>query len=173
MTLPNISTKRRFRISLRTMLEAVFVLGVVFALVRANYRPNIKPGDMLDIRVVGTLFGQPIDGLFPVDQDGNVVLGPGYGSVSVSGLSTEEATAAIDRFLRKTLRTPEITVQRVTPDVVLQRLQAENRRLQAELTAAKPPVPIGVRRQVKGGPLIQQVPSTADDKTLLSDPPPK
>lgn len=70
----------------------------------------IEPLDILQIVVVGTLLGQDIQGQFAVDPSGMVDLGPAYGKVHVAGQSTDEATRTIDRFLRRILREPEVSV---------------------------------------------------------------
>ena len=70
----------------------------------------IEALDILQIVVVGTLLGQDIAGAFAVDPSGMVDLGPAYGRVHVAGQSTEEATRTIDRFLRRILAEPEVSV---------------------------------------------------------------
>ena len=70
----------------------------------------IEPLDVLQIVVVGTLLGQDIAGQFAVDPSGMVDLGPAYGRVHVAGQSTDEARLTIDRFLRRILAEPEVSV---------------------------------------------------------------
>jgi polysaccharide export outer membrane protein len=71
---------------------------------------RIEPLDVLQIVVVGTLLGQDIQGQFAVDPDGFVDLGPAYGRVHVAGQSLDDATKTIDLFLRRILRSPEVSV---------------------------------------------------------------
>jgi polysaccharide export outer membrane protein len=73
------------------------------------YRVDIF--DVLQIRVVGTLLDQPIDGFFLVEAEGIVTLGPAYGTVRVAGMTNEEAAAAITRKLQAVLSKPEVSVQ--------------------------------------------------------------
>ena len=73
------------------------------------YRIDIY--DVLQIRVIGTLLDQPIDGFFLVEGEGIVTLGPAYGRVRVAGMTIEEAAAAITRKLSAVLSKPEVSVQ--------------------------------------------------------------
>jgi polysaccharide export outer membrane protein len=65
---------------------------------------RIEPQDTLGIRVEGTLPEQPIQGIFPVEPDGRVNLGFGYGSAFVQGMTIEQAKAAIVRHLLQSLK---------------------------------------------------------------------
>ena len=73
------------------------------------YRIDIY--DVLQIRAIGTLLDQPIDGFFLVEGEGIVTLGPAYGRVHVAGMTVEEASAAITARLRQILAKPEVSVQ--------------------------------------------------------------
>ncbi len=60
--------------------------------------------------VAGTLLDHPISGDFRVDAQGKVDLGEPYGSITVKGLTLEEAEQAIHKHLREILgpiHTPE------------------------------------------------------------------
>ena len=46
---------------------------------------RIETFDVLQIRVLGTLLDQPVDGFFLVEGEGIVTLGPAYGRVRVVG----------------------------------------------------------------------------------------
>lgn len=61
---------------------------------------RIEPLDSLYVRVVGAPAEDPIDGVFIVEADGRLLIGPTYGSVSVAGLTTEQAREAIDNLLK-------------------------------------------------------------------------
>ena len=71
---------------------------------------TIQPLDQLLIIVDNALVGEPIAGVFLVEPGGTVNLGPSYGRVKVSGMSIDEATAAIDKHLRGILREPVVSV---------------------------------------------------------------
>jgi protein involved in polysaccharide export with SLBB domain len=67
--------------------------------------------DTLAVQVSGTLPEAPIAGLYVVDPDGKIRLGPQYGSVRVAGLSVDEAEEATLKHLRETLAEPQVTVE--------------------------------------------------------------
>ena len=75
---------------------------------KAPYK--IEPLDFLGIHVSGTLADQPILGTYGVEPGGGVNLGPSYGRVLVAGLTLEEASEAITRQLRRTLKAPQVSV---------------------------------------------------------------
>ena len=76
---------------------------------------HIEVFDLLHISVLGTLPEQPINGLFLVDGEGRIELGPGYHLVRVVGLTIDQASQAIEAHLRESLRTPEVSVQLARP----------------------------------------------------------
>lgn len=71
---------------------------------------EIQPQDILQIVVLGTQPDRPIAGQYLVESDGSVRLGPGYGTVRLAGLSTDEAEQAIRELLFRELQAPEVTV---------------------------------------------------------------
>jgi len=73
---------------------------------------HIEVQDVLQITATpgSVLLDQPINGNYRVDASGFVNLGPGYGKVSVVGLTIDEADEAIVQSLLKVLRAPEISV---------------------------------------------------------------
>jgi protein involved in polysaccharide export with SLBB domain len=91
-----------------------------------NIRPTgdpLRAGDDLGIRVAGTLPLDPtadplqndfkqISGVYRVQTDGTVDLGPEYGSVVIEGLTVNGARAAIDAHLRREvgLNDPKVAV---------------------------------------------------------------
>ena len=95
---------------------------------------NIQPFDVLQIRVVGTLQDQPIDGFYLVEPEGVVSLGPAYGRVKVEGLTWEQAEGKIVEKLKEVLAKPEVQVS-------LARRGGETWR---EAVLPKPPYKIGV-----------------------------
>ena len=66
--------------------------------------------DVINISVFGTPESLPIDGLYTVEADGHVDLGPDYGSVKVAGLTADEAEQAIHEHLTKTLKEADVSV---------------------------------------------------------------
>ena len=71
---------------------------------------EIQPQDILQIVVLGTTPDRPIAGQFLVEPSGIVNLGPGYGSVQVAGLTTDEAAEAIRKLLLRDLNSAEVAV---------------------------------------------------------------
>jgi polysaccharide biosynthesis/export protein len=76
---------------------------------RAPYRVEIY--DVLNIGARGTIPDRPINNYYMVDGEGQVDLGPGYGTVRITGMTIEQATDAITKQLRLTLREPDVVVQ--------------------------------------------------------------
>ncbi len=66
--------------------------------------------DVLQIRA-NALPDQPIDNSFMVNAEGKINLGPVYGSVRVAGLTTDEITTTLNKWLRRWLRDPSVSVQ--------------------------------------------------------------
>src|SRR3990172_10020631 len=71
---------------------------------------KLEPGDAILVRVVGTLPGQNIADAYFVDPEGKVDLGPSYGRVRVTGLTVDEAQAAIRRHFSSIRSTPQLSV---------------------------------------------------------------
>jgi len=71
---------------------------------------EIQSQDVLQIVVLGTVPERPIAGQFLVDAGGGVDLGPGYGRVQLSGLTTSEAQEAIRQKLLAELQSVEVAV---------------------------------------------------------------
>ncbi len=72
---------------------------------------RIEIYDVLQIRAVGTLLDQPLDGFFLVEGEGIVTLGPAYGRVRVAGMTVEQAAEVIRHKLEEALQKPEVSVQ--------------------------------------------------------------
>ena len=78
---------------------------------------RIEVYDVLQLAVVGTLLDQPIGptnangGMYLVEGEGTINLGPAYGTVRVAGMTRDEAKVAIDQQLRKVLVDPIVSVQ--------------------------------------------------------------
>jgi polysaccharide export outer membrane protein len=86
---------------------------------------RIEPLDVLFIQVLGTLPDEPIAGLYRVDPDGTILLGPTYGSVRVAGQTLEEARQSIESYLRRILKDPRVTVS-LAESRALQQIRGEH-----------------------------------------------
>jgi polysaccharide biosynthesis/export protein len=86
----------------------VLMIDAVRAVPRSPYR--LRTLDVISIQVQMALPDAPISGLYTVDLDGLVKLGPRYGAVKVSGLTAEQAEESITRYLRTILREPLVSV---------------------------------------------------------------
>ena len=71
---------------------------------------KVEPFDGLLVRVGNAFADQPIADAFVVDPEGKLDLGPTYGRVSVAGLTTDEAQAAIRRHLAQLIEDPQVSV---------------------------------------------------------------
>ena len=71
----------------------------------------IQPLDAIAIQASEVIKTEPIVGIYTVDPDGTVNLGPKYGTVKVAGLSIEKAREAIINYLRESgFKTADATV---------------------------------------------------------------
>ena len=70
----------------------------------------VQPLDTVFINADGMPPNNPIAGKFKVDSNGEVVLGPIYGTVKISGLIRREAQEAVKKHLQKTLQNPEVAL---------------------------------------------------------------
>lgn len=70
----------------------------------------IEPKDVLSVKVQGTSDYPPIDGLFTVEPEGSIPLGPAYGRAQVSGLTLDAAEKAIEKNLQQILADPKVQV---------------------------------------------------------------
>ena len=66
--------------------------------------------DVLAIRAEGALIEQPITGLYTIDPEGRIDLGPAYGKVMTINLTVDEARTAIERHLKQLLQNPQVSV---------------------------------------------------------------
>jgi protein involved in polysaccharide export with SLBB domain len=66
--------------------------------------------DVILIRVTGAYPDQPIDDAYSIDADGSVNLGPTYGRIAVTGLTTEEAEDKIRSELAQILTDVDVSV---------------------------------------------------------------
>jgi protein involved in polysaccharide export with SLBB domain len=86
----------------------ILVIEAVNIAPRAPYR--LKTSDVLDIQASGTFQDAPIQGPRPIQIGGMVDLGMPYGSVSVAGLTLDEARHAVTAKLREQLREPQVSL---------------------------------------------------------------
>ena len=66
--------------------------------------------DVVLIRVTGAYPDQPIDDAYSIDADGSVNLGPTYGRIKITGLTTEEAEDEIRAELAQILTDVDVSV---------------------------------------------------------------
>ena len=71
---------------------------------------RIQPLETVYINAENTKYNAPIAGKFKVDSSGDVVLGPSYGTVKISGLTRREAQEAVKKQLQETLQDPEVAL---------------------------------------------------------------
>lgn len=85
---------------------------LVIDLIRAVPLPpyKIRPQDLLFVQVNGTPPEDPIKGVFRVEPEGVVRLGPAYGSVPVADQTMDQATKSIETYLKTTLKEPKVFV---------------------------------------------------------------
>ena len=76
---------------------------------RPPYR--VEPLDALYLYAPGAPEKDPVNGVYPVDPDGTINLGPGYGgALPVAGLTLPEIEKALARRLANFLKDPVVTV---------------------------------------------------------------
>ena len=94
--------------SLRTLLEIVFICGVVFYIWTNRQPANIIQVDhALQVDCTGASVDSPIAGVYFVDPDGYVNLGLPYGKVHVAGMTANEAQPVILSHLRQWIINPQ------------------------------------------------------------------
>src|SRR5204862_6084685 len=73
---------------------------------------RIAPFDQVKIVAdpTTTKLDNPISGTFQVDSSGDVVLGPAYGAVKITGLTRSEAEEAVLIQLQATLKDPAVSL---------------------------------------------------------------
>lgn len=72
---------------------------------------RIEPLDALYVFAEGAPEAEPVNGIYPVDPDGTINLGPRYfGPVPVAGITPQEAEKAISKQLSRRLQNPAVAV---------------------------------------------------------------
>lgn len=74
---------------------------------------RLRTGDQVLIEVQGVDPVVPINGVFVLQLGGVVDLGAGYGTISVTGMTIDEAKLAIEQYLRKDWRDPVVAMSLV------------------------------------------------------------
>lgn len=93
------------------VIEISDVLGLdaVRLVPQPPYR--VEVGDVLYLFAPGAPEREPIRGYYPVDADGTIHLGPGYGGrIAVAGLPAPQIEVAVGDRLRQHLRDPAVQV---------------------------------------------------------------
>lgn len=103
------------------------VVEAVRAIPKSPYR--VQPGDLLTILAAGVLPDQPIAATFPVQSDGSVDLGTGYGPVRLMDLTLDEAKMRIERHLDGKLRkyglAPDVSIS-LAQAIAVQQIEGEH-----------------------------------------------
>jgi protein involved in polysaccharide export with SLBB domain len=93
-----------------------------------SLRPSAAPlrsGEVLQLQVANTIPIDPLDdpisrgfkgiaGRYQIQADGQIDLGPAYGSIPVKGLTLNEARRIIELSLRRILKAPQVMVSMVS-----------------------------------------------------------
>lgn len=86
---------------------------LIIEAIKAVPRPPVKlePLDVLFVHLSNPIKDEPLSGLFTIEPDGTINLGPSYGgSVRVVGMTTQKAKEAIEAKIKETLNEPRLTV---------------------------------------------------------------
>jgi polysaccharide export outer membrane protein len=86
----------------------VLVVDLVRGVPKPGYK--LKPQDLVFIQVRGTPPEDPIKGVFRIEPEGIVRLGPAYGSIRIVDLNIDDATATIEKHLKNSLQNPQVTI---------------------------------------------------------------
>ncbi len=94
----------------RYVIESPDLLAIEAIHIVPKQPYHLRAFDVLAIQVSGTPAEAPISGLYPITADGNIVLGPIYGSLQVAGLEVKEVEPLIRHHLRAFLNEPLVSV---------------------------------------------------------------
>jgi protein involved in polysaccharide export with SLBB domain len=122
----------------------------------------IEKHDKLHIVVDNAIVESPINGDYPLNSNGEVVLGPVYGKVAVVGLSEDEATAVIDRHLRTILREPQVAAVTIVQRTEQYHIEGQH------LVGPDGKMSLGVFGQVRVSGLTLEQAKREIEKTLLT-----
>jgi polysaccharide export outer membrane protein len=69
---------------------------------------KVEPLDVLSLQLANPLPGEPLQGLFSVDPDGSINLGPTYGgTIQIAGLTIPQVKLAVEQFLITAIKLKE------------------------------------------------------------------
>lgn len=86
---------------------------------------HVQPLDGLFVSATNTLKEGDINGIYIIDPDGTINLGPGYGRVAVSGMTIEEAQKAVQDYLGTILKAPTVHVM-LAQSRAMQQIQGDH-----------------------------------------------
>jgi polysaccharide export outer membrane protein len=86
----------------------ILILDAIRAIPLPPYK--ISPLDSLLVQVTNSLPNEPISGIYVVDPDGTLNLGPSYAAVQVVGMTIPEARKAIEKELEPILKNPRVSL---------------------------------------------------------------
>ncbi|HEV3415771.1 MAG TPA: polysaccharide biosynthesis/export family protein, partial [Pirellulales bacterium] len=92
------------------VIEAPDVLTITPVQLVPKGTTRVSPLDKVHIEVDDALPKKPISGIFPVDSSGEVVLGPVYGALKISGLTRLEAQETVRKKLAEILKDPQVAL---------------------------------------------------------------
>jgi polysaccharide export outer membrane protein len=95
------------------MIESPDVLAIDAIHVVPKSPYHLRTLDAISIQVQGTPPDAPISGVFPIEPGGVVRLGYRYGAVNVAGMTVSDAEKAIGKYLRESLKEPNVSVSLV------------------------------------------------------------
>lgn len=86
----------------------ILLVDAVKIVPKAPY--ELEPYDVLRILATGTLLDSPVEGMYSIDEQGMVDLGPVYGRISAVGLTLDEAHDAIVAKLEEVVQQADVAV---------------------------------------------------------------
>jgi polysaccharide export outer membrane protein len=101
----------------------VLLIDAVSVVPRPPYR--IAPLDFLFIQSTRSYPNEPIAGLFGVEPEGRVNLGPSYGTVFVAGMTLEEAKAELEKKMQQIFKDARVAVS-LAQSRALQQIRGEH-----------------------------------------------
>jgi polysaccharide export outer membrane protein len=101
----------------------ILLLDAVSVIPKPPFR--ISPLDLLLIQATPAPVNEPIGGIYGVQSDGTVTLGPTLGTVRIAGMTLDEARAAIQKHLEQFLEKPKVAVA-LAQSRALQQIRGEH-----------------------------------------------
>jgi len=78
--------------------------------VGAGPRYRIQPGNLLAVQVLGMSSDRPLKSVVRVQEDGQIMLGPRYGSVEVANLTLEQAEKEVEHRLSNVFASLDVAI---------------------------------------------------------------